>query len=566
MTRARRREFLGLMAATAALAGVPTAASARASHQAPRAARAAAELTTLARTLGPGRVLREGRIGSYREVAAGDGEPHVVRDDLAEPQPGRHGRRDSLLSFVHLTDQHVIDAQSTTRVEFLDRYADGECGSVAVFSSAHRPQEVACARIADAMLRRIRAIEASPVTGAPLQAAICTGDNTDNQQGNELQTFLDLMDGSELTGRKVSPQSGAGDAYEGVQRSGDRAYWHPDPDVTADPDQYKALFGYPDAPGWLEEALLPFDATGAGTPWFSCYGNHDGLAQGNSPVLPPYRVLAEGELKVVGTPLHATCHSFTDPAAALGQLTVPGAPALTVAADSGRQYASRRDWMRAHLDSPGEPRGHGFTSENIERNVSYYVRDVGQVRWVVLDTVNPGGFASGSVGRRQLDWLEARLAEADEERIPVLLFSHHGPRSLDNPVQTPDPFAGVDGNDLPRHNADDVLAVVSAHRSVIGWVNGHTHDNIITPREGPFWDIGTAAHIDWPSQARLVEVVDNADGTLSVFTTIVDHADDEVVSFARELTANDPQKGFGVGTGTERDRNTELLVPHPFRG
>lgn len=556
---------MGLVGAVAAATGLPAAAVAEMARAKPNTAGSAAALTTLARTLGPGRVLRQGQIGDYRAVVPGDGEPYVVRDELAGARPGRRGRRRSLVSFVHLTDQHVIDVQSTTRVEFVDRYADGECGDALPFSSAHRPHEAASARIGDAMLRQIRAIGSSPVSGSPLQAAICTGDNTDNQQGNELRIFLDLMDGSTLTGRKIEAQSGDPQRYQGVQRSGDRAYWHPEPGVTADPDQYKTLFGYPDAPGWLEQVLAPFDSAGVGMPWFSCYGNHDGLAQGNAPVLPAYRAIAEGNVKVVGTPEHATCHSFTDPTAALGQLTTPGAPAMLVTPDADRQYVTKQQWMQAHLDSPGAPRGHGFSQQNIDRADAYYLRDVDGVRWIVLDTVNPGGLDSGSIGQRQLGWLADRLAEADEQRKLVMLFSHHGPRSLDNPNQAPDPLLGPDGNDLPRHNTDEVLATIAEHRCVIAWVNGHTHDNVVVPREGPFWDIGTAAHIDWPSQSRLIEVLDNRDGTLSLFATMVDHADDDIASFARELMGNDPQRGFGTGTGSSTDRNTELLLPHPFR-
>ena len=62
-----------------------------------------------------------------------------------------------------------------------------------------------------------------------------------------------------------------------------------------------------------------------------------------------------------------------------------------------------------------------------------------------------------------------------------------------------------------------------------------------------------------------MELVDNADGTLSVFTTMVDlGADDPVVATTRLLMANDPQLGFETGTGEASDRNTELLLAHPF--
>jgi hypothetical protein len=45
---------------------------------------------------------------------------------------------------------------------------------------------------------------------------------------------------------------------------------------------------------------------------------------------------------------------------------------------------------------------------------------------------------------------------------------------------------------------------------------------------------------------------------------MVDHGDDPVVSFARELMGNDPHAGFAGGTGKPEDRNVELVVKHPF--
>lgn len=38
-----------------------------------------------------------------------------------------------------------------------------------------------------------------------------------------------------------------------------------------------------------------------------------------------------------------------------------------------------------------------------------------------------------------------------------------------------------------------------------------------------FWEISTASHIDFPQHARILELVDNGDGTLSIFGTLVDH-------------------------------------------
>ena len=537
-----RRQFIGLVAGIAAATGLPKGAIAKGLTSPVQQARSAARLTTLAQTLGPG----AGNDLGYRPVVTQPGEPHIVRTELAKRANAGKGRRSTLVNFVHLTDQHIIDVQSPSRVEFLDRYNDGECAGMP-FSSAYRPQEPASARITDAMLRRVREIGYSPVTGAPIQAAIATGDNTDNQQLNELELFIGLMDGGSVT-----PNSGDPKRYEGIQTSGDLNYWHPDPGVA---DLYKTNFGFPDAPGFLEKALEPFEAVGVGVPWYTCFGNHDGLVQGNAPANPLFDRISQGGTKVIGLPPGSNpCSEFAGP-------TLAG-PVQPTTADESRRFVSRAEWIQKHLESQGLPHGHGFAASNLEATTLYYKSDVGGTRWIVLDTVNPGGYADGSIGQRQLDWLKQQLAEAQQQRRLVILFSHHGPRSLENPVQAPDPLDPA-ATDLPRHERDGVLEVVNAYSCVIAWVNGHSHQNVITP-QGTWWDIGTAAHIDWPPQSRLVEVIDNHDGTLSIFATMVDHADDGVTSFARELTGNDPHAGFSRGTGKPEDRNVELVVAHPF--
>jgi hypothetical protein len=109
------------------------------------------------------------------------------------------------------------------------------------------------------------------------------------------------------------------------------------------------------------------------------------------------------------------------------------------------------------------------------------------------------------------------------------------------------------------------------------------------PGQHGLWEINTASHIDWPQQSRVIDLVDNRDGTLSLFGTIVDHeappepgaapeasqqgqAADSVqrlASISRELAFNDPQAnhgetGEGGGRGSREDRNVELLVRNPY--
>jgi hypothetical protein len=124
-----------------------------------------------------------------------------------------------------------------------------------------------------------------------------------------------------------------------------------------------------------------------------------------------------------------------------------------------------------------------------------------------------------------------------------------------------------------------VTSYLLSQPRVIAWVNGHTHRNQVIPHKradgtGGFWEINTASHIDFPQQARLIEVVDNGDDTMSIFTTIIDHAGPpnwnallgntiSLAALSRELSANDPQSNFASLSGTLEARNTELLLATP---
>jgi metallophosphoesterase (TIGR03767 family) len=576
-----RRTFLRLGGAAAAAAAIG-----------PRRfgfdlANAATTGTTLDQTIVKGPQLGAGGTkGKYYRLAAGPGEAHLTRTELATRTAPPTGRR-SLVNFVHLTDIHLCDAQSPARVEFLDRYSDPGNGCESLpFNAAFRPQETMSLQVLEAMNRRIREVGVSPVTGVPLAFAMCTGDNVDNEQFNELRWFIDLMDG----GRFVTPNSGGPAGYKGVQKAswGDQEYWHPDAGV---PDKYKRQYGFPDYPGLLKAAVQPFLASGIGLPWYQTFGNHDGLMQGNAPRDPALNAIAVGRLKVVGAPPGLDpCDSFeilrTNPTALFS------GPARIVAADPNRRVVNRAEYIAEHFNTTGTPSGHGFTANNRAKGTAYYTVDAHPgFRMIALDTVNPGGYADGSIGTKQFKWLEKKLREVSStykdangntvstgnpDKL-VMIFSHHGLRSLNNPLATPDPL-DIAGSDLPRVMADDVEALLHRYPNVIAWVDGHTHDNIVEPRKkgnGGFWDIGTAAHCDWNSQSRLIEVLDNGDGTLSIVCTMIDHdapivpgGSDPVMNLAsihRELAANDFQLGFNsAGPGTHADRNVELVIRAPF--
>ena len=349
--------------------------------------------------------------GGFRPLEAAAGEPHVARTELAQP-PGT--RLEPLLAVAHLSDLHVCDHQSPARVEFLDRWADPDSPILEQLGEvgAYRTNELLNVQVVEACVRAVNAVAAGPVTGAPLDLAISTGDNTDNSQANELSWYLDLLDGG-----RVHPDSGDLTRYEGIADDvvWDERYWHPDTDK---PDLLRALYGFPDVPGLLDEVRRPFEATGLRTPWLAVHGNHDQLLQGTVPGAGRLAQVAVGGAKPIALPVDWTTDQVLAADGRAGRLR-PGRAARRWSTRScarsrpmpGRRLVSRRQFVQAHARERARPARHGFTTDDL----AYYRHDRGRVSFLVLDTVNEHGGWEGSLDPAQLDWLDTELAAADAD-------------------------------------------------------------------------------------------------------------------------------------------------------
>ena len=220
------------------------------------------------------------------------------------------------------------------------------------------------------------------------------------------------------------------------------------------------------------------------------------------------------------------------------------------------------------------------------------------MRLIAIDTVAEGDRlnSGGNLDDPQFRWLERELEAAERARRadrrlrpPPDLEPHEPARSTRTPATARSALVFGPGCDLdprrsrPLHRGPDLQALLLAHPHVVAFVAGHTHENRITAFKrgaGGFWGIETASEIDWPIQSRLLEIMDNRDGTLSIFGTLIDHGATlatpapgtpaagfdrgTLAALGREFAYNDPQVGFEDGAeGRPQDRNVELLVRDP---
>ncbi len=427
----------------------------------------------------------------------------ILRADLGGSLPAGPG--EALLSLLHLSDAHVIDTVSPARCEWLELLADDPYWKPLLHM--HRPYEALTHWSLAAHVERLRRDPVAPFGQRAYDLALCTGDNIDNAQANELQTFLNILGG----GRTAL--SAYGGVHEPGHELGGKAwpFWCPDADAA---DHWKPL-GYPAVPGLVARASAELHSLGLGFAWTSVPGNHDVMRQGTALPNRAIEAIAIGGHKVLTGPPDFRPADPQRQFVEHPEQFSSGGISRPIAAVPQRRAVDLREWMAAHMQHGAL----GYGQAQLRAGSADTFIDTEHFRLILLDTNHPAGNYEGSIGAAQIEWLEARLAEVAQSGRLAVLASHHGSASLVNSR----------GADPERLLSVALTEALHRHPCVVAWLVGHRHLHRVTAhpnpsgRGGGFWEITTASIIDWPSQTRAVEFIRHRDGTLEIVCTLLDH-------------------------------------------
>ncbi len=542
----------------------------------------------------------------------GAGEAHIERNDL-QAFATRDPLSDPLSMgyFLILADQHQADEESPARLDF---YGSWEV-LFAMFESFHRPQQDLTPQILNAMARTANRLQKD--YERDFDMALILGDGSDNSQFNEMKVLIDILDGGGLTSLHkgwVRPDSGDLDIDPDTGlNKGERNFGSQDYDVQGNPNMLYFRAGYPNSNAdFPASGLLKSD--GSKLPWYYSIGNHDVLGAGG--FNPDGGVTCFSKADFVGDV--ARYGFIPGLASTVAWMKANGNEPLYIA---NGFFGWNTNWQNLYLlmvlgdwqseinpqfdlptlinDTPGDPsddgiyvtadikraflgaegliplmhgQGHGFYDHNEDGQVN--IADGGWYRidWpnalmplriLMLDSMDLPAVSEGGMSPAQLSWLKNELDHAVEDKVLVIVGSHHPELEV---------IAGGVRFQQMLHDCPNVIAHLVGHR----------HQNQVTPLPDvtgdplrSHWEIQTPSTVEYPQQGRIIEIVDNRDGTGTIYNTVFDHwpikgdDSDDLAGLGRDLAFGeharlryDDARKFG-STGGVTDRNVALKFQIP---
>jgi len=530
--------------------------------------------TTLTETLAPVDVTIDKMIigseveamlnAGYGKLTKEAGENHILRKDLlANPDSYVEAvARKSLLLFPQITDVHITDIEGPNRMPWA--YFTGN-------TSAYRSHSIYCTHVLDAMIQTFSALH----TKENFDFVLATGDLSDNASGIEVMWFNTIINGGIISadsGAVDNPISGGGNDFT---------------------DPYIAN-GLPD-----------------GLEWYAAVGNHDVLHQGINYITDE---VAAGHVGDRMKKLSLMCESVEDIYAGSQTASTPyGEPICAfdkLVADDGKSampyvvstgetcgddpsikesckddhivpderrkaFRSHKEWFDnindadvKHPNESADKSGYYSVQPKEDIPIELIFLDLAAVK----ENFEKNGLfkplvvnANAYLEEQQFNWLKDKLASLKTEKKGAIIALHH-------PIDL--------GEKSHFHKDSEISAAalieeLKKHDNLLAVIAGHTHENKLTIYKDDTNEINgfpmivTCGLLDFPEQARIYEVVYNDNKTISIFTTMLNHAskEDSFSYVGRTLSL----AGFQVGNSGKRkpglgiieDRNTEIIVPIP---
>ena len=294
---------------------------------------------------------------------------------------------------------------------------------------------------------------------------------------------------------------------------------------------------------YFDRVVRPHQRVSAPHPWYSVFGNHDDSING---------LLPSSDARSTSSIPDDQVHRIQTTRPTWSWRRRLPAPSPSREASTRRRRTTGRsrrmsdesrspqsDFMTAHLapDAVGPGPSARVHAPRRRPPTSPTTRSRSRPESSVSRSTRPtaAGFMRGSIGTAQLRWLDETLkagtsryfdaagnaGQPHRQRRPTSCCSattpatHHG-----QPAARP-------GQPLElRHLGPELVELVQRYPTVLA-VGERPHPLELDHRasrpqrpERSFWEINTASHIEFPQQARIIEVCDNRDGTLSLFTTL----------------------------------------------